>query len=70
LVRFYQNDSLLTFCPWSWGIAAVLDAVVLGLRWHDEINFFVLIFISLAVILGLVGKLLSCAFSKKRHVQE
>ncbi len=59
LVRFYQNDSSLTFCPWSFGIAAALDAVVLGLRWHDEINFFVLIFIALTILIGFIGKLLS-----------
>lgn len=71
LVRFYKRDSLLAFCPWGWGIAAVLDAVVLGLRWHDEINFFVLIFIALTVLIGLVGKLLSyVAHSKTRQIRE
>jgi len=68
LVRFYKRDGLLTFCPWGWGIAAALDAVVLGLRWHDEINFFVLIFIALTVITGFVGKLISyVALSKTRQ---
>lgn len=71
LVRFYKNDSLLTFCPWGWGIAAALDAVVLGLRWHDEINFFVLIFIVLAVLIGATGKLLSyITLSKARQTQK
>lgn len=65
LARFYQNDSLLTFCPWSWGIAAALDAAVLGLRWHDEINFFVLIFIALTVLIGIVGKVLSSILLSK-----
>ncbi len=67
LVRFYKHDGLLTFCIWNLGIAAALDAVVLGLRWHDEINLFVLIFISLSIILGFVGKLLSYIASSKTH---
>lgn len=67
LVRFYRNDGLLTFCPWSWGIAAALDAVVLGLRWHDEINFFVLIFIALTVLIGIVGKVLSSILSPAKE---
>ncbi len=71
LVRFYKRDGILTFCPCCWGIAAALDAVVLGLRWHDEINFFVLIFIALTVVIGFVGKLIShIAFSKTRRIQE
>ncbi len=71
LVRFYKSDSLLTFCPWGWGITAALDAVVLGLRWHDEINIFVLIFISLTVLIGIVGKVISfVTLSKTRSKQE
>ncbi len=71
LVRFYKRDGLLSFCIWNWGIAAALDAVVLGLRWHDEINFFVLIFIALAVAIGFVGKLLShVASAKTQNIQE
>lgn len=71
LVRFYQRNSFLSFCPWLFGIAAALDAVVLGLRWHDEINFFVLIFITLTVLIGFVGKLLSyIAYTKTQRVQE
>ncbi len=71
LVRFYKNNSLLSFCPWSFGVAAVLDAVVLCLRWHDEINFFVLIFIALTVIIGVIGKLLShIANSKPQFAEE
>lgn len=71
LIRFYKSGGLLTFCPWSWGIAAALDAVVLGLRWHDEINLFVLIFISLTVLLGIIGKVLYCIdIANTRNAQE
>ncbi len=58
LVKFYKNDSLFSFSPILFGAAAALDAAVLGLRWHDEINMFVLIFISLTVVIGVVGKIL------------
>ncbi len=66
LVQFYKNEGLLTFCPWNFLIAGVLDAAVLALRWHDEINFFVLIFITLTVLIGILGKLLSRFFSSQR----
>ncbi len=65
LVQFYKNDGVLSFCPWNFLIAGVLDTAVLALRWHDEINFFVLIFITLTVLMGIVGKLLSRFASSK-----
>lgn len=71
LVHFYKNNGLLTFCPWNWIIAGVLDAAVLALRWHDEINFFVLIFITLTVIIGFIGKLLfNFTYSKNPHTKK
>lgn len=67
LSTFYSGDAFLTFSPSEWTVAAALDAVVLGLRWHDEINLFVLIFVCLTVVLGLVGKTLYCL---KVHVKK
>lgn len=56
LVKFYDTGAIGSFCPFVWIFAAIADAAVIGLRWHDEINMFVLIFASLALVLGIVGK--------------
>lgn len=46
-------------------IAAVIgDATVLALRWNEEINFFVLIFICVAAPLYIVGKVVSKKHNK------
>ena len=45
-------------------IAVALDAALIALRFPEEINFFVLIFISLSLVLFLIGKFVS-AFAKK-----
>lgn len=58
-VRFFKKDSLSSFCPWVFLGAAVLDGLVVGLRWSEEINFFVLIFASVTVVLGIAGKIVS-----------
>lgn len=65
LLKFYENKSQSTFCPFVWGFAAIADAAVLGLRWNDEINVFVLIFASLMFVLGIVGKIMVLFDEKK-----
>lgn len=40
-------------------LVAVGDSVVIGLNWTDSINYFVLIFACLSVVLWIVGKILS-----------
>ena len=51
-----NGENLLLWVPIL--IAAVGDALVLLLRWQEEINWFVLFFLVLAVILFIVGKIL------------
>jgi len=66
LVKFYKSEGLLSFCPFAWGAVAVLDAAVIALRWTDEINYFVLIFACLSLVLGIVGKILDYTLNKKQ----
>ena len=57
LRMFYAENGECGFFP-GWIIfAAVGDAAVLALRWQEEINFFVLIFISISVVLWIFGYL-------------
>lgn len=70
LVRFFHADSLLSFCPVMWGFAAIADGATLGLRWHDEINMFVLIFAALTVVLGIVGMIVSHFTTRKTPPQK
>lgn len=55
LRKFYTGHGLNSYFP-VWFLFALLgDAAVLALRWTEEINSFVLIFISLTTVLWLVG---------------
>lgn len=57
LRRFYAENGDCRFFP-AWFIFAVIgDAAVLALRWLEEINYFVLIFISVTAVLWTVGTL-------------
>lgn len=57
LRRFYKENGGCGFFP-GWVIfAAAGDTAVLALRWQEEINYFVLIFISITVVLWLIGML-------------
>ena len=51
-----KAENLLQWTPFI--IAVVADALVLFIRWQEEINFFVLIFILLTIITFIVGKIL------------
>lgn len=36
-------------------IAIVIDAIIIIMRWNESINYFVLIFISLSIVLFVIG---------------
>lgn len=68
LYQFYNNDSLNKFdnaLTYIMAAAAVGDSLTLFFRWHNEINFFVLVSISLAIILWFV--LFALNSGKKNH---
>lgn len=57
LKRFYDGDGSYGFSFAPFAAAAVGDAAVLMLRWNEEINFFVLIFICVTAALYIAGKI-------------
>lgn len=57
-----QGQDLLLWVPMV--IAAVGDAVILALRWKEQVNWFVLIFIVLSAVLFVVGKLIFLAIGR------
>ncbi len=56
LRRFYRENGECRFSVCSFAFAVILDAAVLALRWSEEINFFVLIFICVTALLWILGK--------------
>ena len=58
LRRFYNEGGDNRFFPVWFLFALIGDAAVVAMRWQEEINYFVLIFISLTTLLWLVGTLL------------
>ena len=54
LLRIF-NDSSDLFPLWPIILAIVIDVPLIVLRWNEEINFFVLIFIALSTALYIVG---------------
>ncbi len=63
-IFIFKGESDL-FKLWPIITAVVLDAILIALRWPEEINFFVLIFISLAALTFLLGHILKLAKKKK-----
>ena len=57
--RFFKNDGLSGFPVYEIVIALIGDGAVLFLRWHSEINFFVLFAVITAAILWTAGKIMS-----------
>ncbi len=55
LIKMFAGEGENLFMPVPIAIAAVLDAVVIGLNFAVEINYFVLIFICVSVVLWIVG---------------
>lgn len=63
LLRLF-NDNGDLFPLWPIILAIVIDVPLIVLRWNEEINFFVLIFIALSTVLYIVGFAYKM---KKRH---
>jgi FlaA1/EpsC-like NDP-sugar epimerase len=55
-VFFGQGGNLFYIIPIL--IAAIGDAIILAMRWKEEINWFVLIFIVLSCVIWVVGRIL------------
>ena len=60
---FLGKDDL--FRPWAMLMLILLDVPLIVMRWNEEINWFVLIFLSLSLVLFLVGYIYKKATSKK-----
>ena len=58
---FYEGDGEYQFPAAPFCAAVVGDAAVLMLRWNEEINFFVLIFICVTAMLFIAGKIAGSA---------
>lgn len=54
LLIFNNKDDLFIYIPII--IAVVLDTILIALRWNEEINYFVLIFIALSLFVFIAGK--------------
>lgn len=57
LKHFYESDGEYGFSFVPFSVMVIGDAAVIYLRWNEEINFFVLIFASLAAALWIAGRL-------------
>lgn len=65
LKDFYDGDGVYGFSVAPFAAAVVGDAAVLALRWQEEINYFVLIFIGVTAVLYVVGLAVKKANAKK-----
>ena len=61
---FIGRDDL--FVEWAIGLLIAFDTPLIIMRWNEEINYFVLIFLSLSTIIFLVGYI----YKKQRKTQE
>ena len=64
LILIFKGKNNLVII-WPIIIAVILDAALIVLRWKEEINFFVLIFISLSLIMFVIGYVVS--IKHKQH---
>lgn len=58
LSRFYDGDGESDFSLMPFLIAIFGDFLVLAMRWHEEVNVFVLIFICVTAVLWFAGNIL------------
>ncbi len=69
LRRFYAESAECRFAVCPVAFAVVMDAAVLALRWSEEINVFVLIFICVTVPLWIAGKAVSTRVKRVERVE-
>ena len=65
ILVFENNDDL--FIIWTVALMAALDAVLIALRWSEEINYFVLIFAGVAVLTFIVGYIYKLTNKRNRE---
>lgn len=65
ILVFMGKDDL--FFPLPIIIAVILDSTLIILRWNEEINYFVLIFIILSIVLFVIGYIYKLTRKKKRQ---
>ncbi len=66
LVKFYSGDGESDFSLIPFLVGLFGDALVLAMRWHEEINYFVLIFICAVTILWFTGTILGVNKQSKK----
>lgn len=59
LSRFYRGDGEDSFSLPPFLVAIIGDFLVLALRWREEVNMFVLIFVCITAVLWFAGNILS-----------
>lgn len=59
LKRFYDGNGESSFSLAPYIAALIGDFIVIIMRWHEEVNLFVLIFISITSVLWFAGNILS-----------
>lgn len=64
LKGFYEGGGEYGFSVVPFIVMVIGDAAVIYLRWNEEINFFVLIFASLAAVLWIAGRLFKAKTDK------
>ena len=62
LIRLFNNSGDL-FAVWPIVLAIVVDVPLIALRWNEEVNLFVLIFVALSTVLYIVG----FTYKTKKH---
>lgn len=65
LKHFFENDGDCTFSLPPFLVALIGDFLVLALRWYEEVNVFVLIFICITTVLWFAGSVLSMKRGRK-----
>ena len=65
---FFKEEENL-FIIWPVVVMLILDTILIVWRWKEEINFFVLIFASLSLIMFVVGFVISHLKPKEENVQ-
>lgn len=65
LVKFYTGNGESNFSLVPFLVGLFGDALVLSMRWHEEINIMVLIFICIATVLWFTGTILGINKQKK-----
>lgn len=59
MYQVFTGCAVNLFAVWPMLVAAVLDGILLAMRWREQVNTFVLIFLVVAAVLWCVGKVIS-----------